>query len=192
MTQAQLNELKNQALNCQGCSLCETRKNIVFSDGSEKAPVMFIGEAPGKNEDETGIPFIGRAGQLLRKYMFEVGFLQDDFYIANTLKCRPPENRKPTKEEKLACEKFLLKQIEIVNPKIIVLVGATALESFIKTKTTITKARGEIFKIDNRCFIPVFHPSYLLRFHNENENTPRFLFRKDLEKILSLARIDES
>jgi len=188
----QLEQLKKEALKCKGCSLCEMRNRIVFSDGCENAPIMFIGEAPGKNEDETGIPFIGRAGQLLRKYMFEVGFKENEFYIANTIKCRPPENRKPTKEEKLACEKFLLKQIEIVNPKIVVLLGATALESFIKTKITITKAHGEIFKINEKYFIPVFHPSYLLRYYNEKENTPRYLFRKDLEKILTLARKNEN
>ncbi len=188
----QLDYLKKEALNCKGCLLCETRNNIVFSDGCENAPIMFIGEAPGKNEDEQGLPFVGRAGKLLRKFLEEVGFKNDEFYIANTIKCRPPENRKPTKEEKQACEAFLLKQIEIINPKVIVLVGSTALESFIKTKTTITKARGEVFKINTRKFIPVFHPSYLLRFHNENENTPRYLFRKDLEKILLLARENES
>lgn len=188
----QLNQLKEEVSKCKGCLLCETRNNIVFSDGCENAPIMFIGEAPGKNEDEQGLPFVGRAGKLLRKYLEEVGYLKENFYIANTLKCRPPENRKPTKEEKLACEKFLLKQIEIVNPKIVVLVGATALESFIKTKITITKARGEIFEINKKLFVPVFHPSYLLRFHNEKENSPRYLFRKDLEKILLLARENES
>lgn len=186
-TQEQLNNLKNEVLNCRGCSLCETRNRIVFSDGCDCAPVMFIGEAPGKNEDDTGIPFIGRAGQLLRKFMFDVGFIQNDFYIANTLKCRPPENRKPTKEEKLACEHFLKKQIELVNPQIVVLVGSTALESFIfDKKLTITKARGQIFEIENRKFIPIFHPSYLLRYHSMEENSPRYLFKKDLEKIKEL------
>lgn len=184
---AKLEQLYAQAQKCKGCSLCATKKNTVFSDGCVSAPIMFIGEAPGKNEDEQGIPFVGRAGKLLRKFLEETGFKEKDFYIANTIKCRPPENRKPTKEEKLACEKYLLKQIEIVNPKIVVLLGATALESFIKTKITITKARGELFEINNRRYIPLFHPSYLLRFHTEYENSPRDLFRKDLEKILKLA-----
>ena len=187
-TQEQLNNLKNEVLNCRGCLLCENRNNIVFSDGCDCAPVMFIGEAPGKNEDDTGIPFVGRAGQLLRKFMEEVGFKDGDFYIANTLKCRPPENRKPTKEEKLACEKFLSKQIELVNPKVIVLVGSTALESFIfDKKLTITKARGQIFEIDNRKFIPIFHPSYLLRYHSLEIGSPRYLFKQDLEMIKKLT-----
>ena len=93
---AQLNNLKKEALECKNCELFKTRNKIVFSDGCENAPIMFIGEAPGQNEDETGIPFIGRAGQLLRKFLFEIGIKQDDIYIANTIKCRPPKNRKPT------------------------------------------------------------------------------------------------
>ena len=130
----QLNELKNSVEKCKKCQLCETRNRTVFSDGCAIAPIMFIGEAPGDNEDKTGIPFIGRAGQLLRSFLFEVGFTQDDFYIANTIKCRPPKNRKPTKEEKEACKEYLEKQIELINPEVIALVGATALESFILDK----------------------------------------------------------
>lgn len=182
--QEQLNNLKNEIQNCKACSLCENRNKIVFSDGCDNAPVMFIGEAPGQNEDNTGIPFIGRAGQLLRKFMFEAGFKSNDFYIANTVKCRPPENRKPTKEEKQACWKYLDNQIRLVNPKIIVLVGSTALESFIEDKKlTITKARGQIFEIEGRKFVPIFHPSYLLRYHSMEEGAPRYLFKKDLEMI---------
>jgi len=185
--QEQLNEIKAQVQKCNACCLCENRTKIVFSDGCENAPIMFIGEAPGKNEDETGIPFIGRAGQLLRKYMFECGFENNDFYIANTVKCRPPENRKPTKEEKNACFHFLNSQIDLINPKYIVLVGSTALESFIlDRKLSITKARGQIFEISDRKFIPIFHPSYLLRYFNEYEGSPRDLFRKDLTMIKQL------
>ena len=189
-TLSKLDELKKQVEKCKACSLCETRNNIVFSDGSQSAPIMFIGEAPGDNEDKTGIPFIGRAGQLLRKFMFEAGFEQDDFYIANTIKCRPPKNRKPTPTEKASCRGFLDKQIELVNPKIIVLVGSTALESFInEKKLTITKARGNIYEINGRKFFPIFHPSYLLRYHSLEEGSPRYLFKKDLEEIKKLANI---
>lgn len=189
--QEQLNNLYKEATTCKGCSLCENRNKLVFSDGCYDAPVMFIGEAPGKNEDETGIPFIGRAGQLLRKFLFDVGFKSNDIYIANTIKCRPPENRKPTKEEKAACSKFLEKQIELINPKIIVLVGSTALESFVfDKKMTITKARGQIFEIGNRKFIPIFHPSYLLRYHSLDEGSPRYLFKADLEMIKKIISGD--
>ena len=188
-TQQQLNKLMQEVQNCTSCSLCEKRNRIVFSDGCDNAPVMFIGEAPGQNEDNTGIPFIGRAGQLLRKFMFDVGFEANDFYIANTLKCRPPENRKPTKEEKAACAHFLEKQIELVDPKVVVLVGSTALESFIfDKKLTITKARGQIFEIDNRKYVPIFHPSYLLRYHSMEVGSPRYLFKQDLEMIKGLIK----
>lgn len=186
--ETKLLNLKQEANACTSCSLCQTRTNIVFSDGCENAPIMLIGEAPGKNEDETGIPFIGRAGQLLRKFLFDCGYEQKDFYIANTLKCRPPENRKPTKDEKAACSKFLEKQIELVNPKIVVLVGSTALESFINDKKlTITKARGQVFEINGRKFIPIFHPSYLLRYHSMEVGSPRYLFKEDLDKIKKMV-----
>ncbi len=179
-----LEKLKEEAQRCSLCSLGAQRNKSVFSDGCEKAPIMFIGEAPGQNEDETGIPFIGRAGQLLRKYLFETGYKQEDFYIANTVKCRPPKNRKPTPDEKNACRYFLQKQIEYVNPKVIVLVGATALESFINDKKlTISKARGKIYEMEGRKYVPIFHPSYLLRYHSLEENSPRDLFKKDLVMI---------
>ena len=183
----QLEDLKKEAQKCKSCELFKTKNKTVFSVGCENAPIMFIGEAPGKNEDETGIPFIGRAGQLLRKYLFEVNIKQNDFYIANTIKCRPPQNRKPTTKEKTACKHFLDKQIELINPKIIVLVGSTALESFIlDKKLTITKARGKIFEIEGRKFIPIFHPSYLLRYHSTQTGSPRDLFKKDLLYIKNL------
>lgn len=190
-TKQKLDRLKEQAQNCSNCGLCKTRTNIVFSDGCHCAPVMFIGEAPGKNEDETGTPFVGRAGQLLRKFLEEVGFSYEkgDFYIANTLKCRPPENRKPTREEKAACFNFLDEQIKLVNPKIIVLVGSTALESFCDDKKlTITKARGKIFEKEGLKFFPIFHPSYLLRYHSLEAGSPRYLFKKDLETILDFIK----
>lgn len=179
-----LEKIKQEAMKCSKCPLHKERTRVVFSDGYTSAPIMFIGEAPGKNEDETGIPFIGRAGQLLRKFLFETGFKQEDFYIANTIKCRPPQNRKPTREEKEACRGFLDKQIELVNPKVIVLVGATALESFIEDKKlTISRARGQVFEINGRKFFPIFHPSYLLRYHSLEEGSPRYLFKLDLETI---------
>jgi len=196
---AKLNELFSKVQSCDSCVLCKTRTKTVFSDGCELAPVMFIGEAPGKNEDETGIPFIGRAGQLLRKFLYDTGYGQNDFYIANTVKCRPPENRKPSNQEKEACYGYLEKQIELVNPKIIVLVGSTAMESFIKEKTTITKARGKIFEAEAagklRKFFPIFHPSYLLRYHSVEAGSPRYLFKQDLitvRNIVSGQNKDES
>ncbi|MBR1617312.1 uracil-DNA glycosylase [bacterium] len=183
-----LDDAYNQACLCRACSLSKTRNKVVFSDGDINALIMFIGEAPGKNEDETGLPFIGRAGQLLRKYLFEAGYQTNDFYIANTVKCRPPQNRKPTKEEKNACRHFLDTQIKEINPKIIVLVGSTALESFIENKSlTITNARGKIFEKEGRKFFPIFHPSYLLRYHSTEKGSPRYLFKQDLLNIRKIA-----
>ena len=189
----QLNILRKETQNCLKCPLSQNRTKIVFSDGNENAKIMFIGEAPGKNEDKMGLPFIGRAGLLLRKYLKELEYNENDYYITNTVKCRPPENRKPTNKEKKACQNYLKKQIELVDPKIIVLVGSTALESFAIEKTTITKARGQVFEKEYagkiRKFIPIFHPSYLLRQHSEEQNSPRFLFKKDLIFIKELITL---
>ena len=127
-----LEALKKECNNCYKCELGKTRNNLVFSDGKATAKILLIGEAPGADEDATGTPFVGRAGKLLRKLIEESGLSRkDDFYIANTVKCRPPENRVPTDEEKQLCEKYLLEQIEIIQPKVIVLCGATSAKSFL-------------------------------------------------------------
>lgn len=182
-----LKTLKQEADSCRACSLCETRNNIVFSDGSESAKIMLIGEAPGADEDKLGKPFVGRAGKLLNRFLEKAGIVRErDLYIANTLKCRPPENRKPTKEEKKACQRFLDKQIEILNPSVIILCGATAMESFLDKNLKISKARGEVFEKNGRKFVPIFHPSFLLRNHSTDEGSPRDLTLKDLIKIKGL------
>lgn len=185
-----LDNIKEEVKNCTNCSLYKMRTNTVFSDGCAEASIFFIGEAPGKNEDETGLPFVGRAGKLLRSYLDECGYKKEDFYIANTIKCRPPENRKPKPFEKEACRHFLEKQLELVNPKIIVLVGSTALASYCDDKKlTITKARGKIFQKDGKKFFPIFHPSYLLRYHSISKGSPRYLFKQDLLNILKEAAV---
>ncbi len=185
-----LEKLKESLKDCTNCSLHSGRNNIVFSDGSEKAKIMLIGEAPGADEDKTGIPFVGRAGKLLNEFLEQAGIKrEEDIYIANTVKCRPPENRKPALLEKIACEGNLKAQINAVKPKVIVLCGATAMESFIKDKKmTITKARGQVFDYENGIkLVPVFHPSYLLRQHSLEENSPRWLMLKDLKMIKELS-----
>lgn len=180
-----LNELKQECLNCHKCVLGETRTNIVFSDGNSGAKIMLIGEAPGADEDVTGTPFVGRAGKLLTKLIEEAGLSRNnDFYIANTVKCRPPENRVPTDEEKKLCEQFLLKQIEIVNPKVIVLCGATSAKSFLGGKIKITEIRGNWYKLFNNIDATVIlHPSFLLRKHSEEQGSPRWLTKQDLQNI---------
>lgn len=185
-----LKELKEKLNGCKACALCEGRTNIVFSDGSEKAKIMLIGEAPGADEDKTGTPFVGRAGKLLNEFLEKAGInRKEELYIANTVKCRPPENRKPLPAEKIACQGNLKAQIDVVKPKVIILCGATAMESFVKDKKlTITKARGQVFEFENGIkLVPVFHPSYLLRQHSTEPNSPRDLMLKDLKMIKDMS-----
>lgn len=187
-----MDNLKEQLKNCTKCPLHLTRNNVVISDGSINADIMLIGEAPGADEDKTGIPFVGRAGKLLNEFLAKAGIKREnDLYIANTVKCRPPGNRKPTKEEKIACGDNLKKQINMVKPKVIILCGATAMESFIfDKKLTISKARGLVFDYDedkNIKLVPIFHPSYLLRQHSNAEGSPRDLMLKDLKMVKELV-----
>ena len=187
-----MDNLKEKLKNCTKCPLHLTRNNVVISDGSINADIMLIGEAPGADEDKTGIPFVGRAGKLLNEFLAKAGIKREnDLYIANTVKCRPPGNRKPTKEEKIACGDNLKKQINMVKPKVIILCGATAMESFIfDKKLTISKARGQVFNYDedkNIKLVPIFHPSYLLRQHSNAEGSPRDLMLKDLKMVKELV-----
>lgn len=181
----ELNKLKEECNNCQKCVLGSTRTNIVFSDGNPNAKILLIGEAPGADEDATGTPFVGRAGKFLSKLIEESGLSRkDDFYICNTVKCRPPENRVPTDEEKALCEHYLLSQIKTVNPKVIVLCGATSAKSFLGKKIKISEIRGKWFKIfDGIDAMVILHPSFLLRKHSEDEGSPRWLTKEDLKKI---------
>ena len=192
MKNEELNKLREKCNNCMRCELGKTRINIVFSDGNpNSAKAILIGEAPGENEDKTGTPFVGRAGKLLNEFLEKSGISRtDDLYIINTVKCRPPQNRVPSDEEKAQCAEYLLKQIEIVNPKVIIFCGATALKSFYPKKTPISKIRGEVLELEIggklRNCIPIFHPSYLLRYHSLEEGSPRDLMLKDLRKIKSM------
>ena len=163
----------------------------MFADGNpDSADFILIGEAPGASEDLTGKPFVGRAGKLLDEFLIKAGFSRnDDLYIVNTVKCRPPENRVPTDVEKFACRKFIETQIEIIQPKVIILCGATALKSFYPAKTTISGIRGEWLSItvggEKYKAMAIFHPSYLLRNHSTAEGSPRSFMLEDLKKIRS-------
>ncbi|MBR1776636.1 uracil-DNA glycosylase [bacterium] len=187
-----LEELKRKCNSCYKCELGKTRNNIVFADGNpETAKAILIGEAPGENEDKTGTPFVGRAGKLLNEFLEKSGISRkDDLYIINTVKCRPPQNRVPTDSEKECCADYLIKQIETVNPNVLIFCGATALKSFYPKKIPISKIRGEVLELKiggkiRKC-IPIFHPSYLLRYHSLDEGSPRDLMLKDLRKIKSM------
>jgi DNA polymerase len=164
---------------------------MVFSDGNpETARIVLIGEAPGEMEDETGRPFVGRAGQLLDKFLANARISREnDLYIINTVKCRPPENRVPTDAEKNSCRKYLDAQISVIKPNAIILCGATALNSFINVdkKTTISKIRGQWLTttVDNVEYpaMAIFHPSYLLRNGSTAEGSPRWWMEQDLNEI---------
>lgn len=183
--------VRQKCESCKACPLAKTRNNVVFSDGNPStAKIVFIGEAPGEVEDEMGIPFVGRAGQLMNEFLSEAGISrEDDIYMINTVKCRPPENRVPTEEEKSACRKFLDAQIDIIKPEAIVLCGATALKSFVELdkKQTISKVRGKwmTVTVDGVEYkaITIFHPSYLLRNRSMEEGSPRRLMQQDLAEI---------
>jgi len=159
-----LKELENICKNCTLCDLSKTRTNVVFGEGNPKAKLMFIGEGPGEMEDKTGRPFVGRAGQLLTKIINNVLELErKDIYIANIVKCRPPHNRVPTIEEAETCKPYLLKQIDIINPDILVCLGKTAFMYLMESNTPISKVRGLVFEFKGKKVIPTFHPSFLLR-----------------------------
>ena len=155
-------ELHQCALQCAACPLASTRKNVVFGCGAEQTGLMFIGEGPGADEDDQGVPFVGRAGELLTKMIQAMKYDRSGVYIANIVKCRPPENRNPSDEEAAACLPFLKRQIELVRPKAIVLLGAVPLK-YLMGKTGITRMRGNWLEYEGIKVMPTYHPAYLLR-----------------------------
>ena len=149
---------------CTRCKLHTLgRKQVVFGAGNPNADLMFVGEAPGADEDEQGVPFIGRAGQLLTKIIEAIGLTRDDVYIANVIKCRPPGNRNPEPDEIAECEPFLLRQIETIRPKVIVALGTFAAHTLLRTDAPISKLRGKFHEYHGAQLLPTFHPAYLLR-----------------------------
>jgi DNA polymerase len=149
---------------CTRCKLHTLgRTQVVFGVGNPEADLMFVGEAPGADEDVQGIPFVGRAGQLLTKIIEAIGLTRDDVYIANIIKCRPPQNRNPEPDEVATCEPFLFRQIDIIKPKIIVALGKYAAQTLLRTETPISRLRGRQFDYRGATLIPTFHPAYLLR-----------------------------
>jgi uracil-DNA glycosylase family 4 len=149
---------------CTRCKLHRLgRKQIVFGVGNPNADLMFVGEAPGADEDLQGIPFVGRAGQLLTKIIEAIGLTRDDVYIANVIKCRPPQNRNPEPDEVETCEPFLFQQIDIIKPKVIVGLGKFAAQTLLRTLDPISRLRGRVYDYRGAKLIPTFHPAYLLR-----------------------------
>ncbi len=180
-----LNEIKQKCLSCDKCSLCHSKTNTVFSAGVPNPKIMLIGEAPGYYEDQQGEPFVGKAGKLLDQILGCVGFSRkENIYICNTLKCRPPENRDPLPEEKEACWEYLKAQVDIIQPRIILLCGRVAVNSFIDTKLGITKLRGKWFEGPHFSkMMPIFHPSYLLRNDSKEKGSPKWLMWQDIKEV---------
>lgn len=163
MVADELRRLAETAASCVDCRLAETRTNVVFGVGSPTADLMFIGEAPGRNEDLQGEPFVGAAGRLLDKLAAEVGIERDDVYIANVLKCRPPGNRDPLDDEITACKGYLAQQIQLIDPAVVMTLGNFASRLLLKTTTGITRLRGTAYPWWGRHVVPTFHPAAALR-----------------------------
>ena len=159
--------LQREVSVCTRCSLHETRTQTVFGIGNPDADWLFIGEAPGEQEDLRGEPFVGRAGQLLDEMIRALGLERENVFIANVLKCRPPKNRDPSPEEALACEPFLIQQVRKVGPKIIVAVGRIAAQNLLKTQVPLGKLRGEVHRYEGTPVVVTYHPAYLLRSQTE-------------------------
>ncbi|MFA5339175.1 MAG: uracil-DNA glycosylase [Candidatus Omnitrophota bacterium] len=178
---ALLEPVKKEVFSCRRCLLYKIKKNYVFSDGDPEARLVFIGEAPGEDEDIRGVPFVGRAGQLLTKMIEAMGLRRQDVYICNVIKCRPPNNRAPLPEEVTACKDYLLRQVGIISPKVICCLGKHAAEALLGTEVFITKIRGKEFEFNGVTLIPTYHPAYLLR----NPSAKKEVWQ-DLKKIMNI------
>ena len=165
---------------CTRCKLHKGRNKIVFGDGSAKAQLVFVGEGPGADEDAQGLPFVGRAGKLLTQMIEAMGLQRKDTYICNVVKCRPPENRTPEPDEVATCSPYLLRQIDVINPKVVVCLGAVAAKTLLETNRGITQFRGQWLEWRGRKLIATYHPAYLLR----NPNAKGEVW-KDLQKVMT-------
>ena len=170
---------RTEVLDCRKCGLCSTRTQVVFGTGPIKTPLMFVGEAPGEDEDRKGEPFVGRAGQLLTSTLKRFGIERSQVFIANILKCRPPGNRTPAPDEMAACMPWLQRQIATIQPKVICGLGNIAVQTLLVTKTGITKLRGRMTQAQGVPFFPTFHPAYILR---NMSDLP--LFEADIKQVL--------
>lgn len=160
-------DLEKSIQDCQKCKLCQTRKNIVFGEGNRDADIMFIGEGPGADEDAQGRPFVGKAGQLMNKAFQGLGIDKNSVYITNIVKCRPPANRVPEDDEAEACLNYLRNQVMLVKPKLIVLLGSTALKNILGKEYGITACRGKWIEKKEILYMPTWHPAALLRDENK-------------------------
>ncbi len=175
-------DLEKSIIGCKKCKLCNNRTNIVFAEGNKNANVMLIGEGPGADEDAQGIPFVGKAGQLMNKAFEGLGIDRSKLYIANIVKCRPPNNRVPEDDEANACLNYLRNQVILVRPRIIVLMGSTALKNILGKEYKITASRGHWIEKKDIIYMPTWHPAALLR-----DETKKLDFWRDFKKVLTMC-----
>ncbi len=184
--QARLDHIRTELGECTRCKLHAGRTKLVFGVGNPDANLMFVGEAPGRDEDRQGIPFVGRAGQLLTKIIEAIDLQRDDVYIANVIKCRPPDNRNPEPDEVRTCEPFLFAQIDAIRPRVIVALGSFAVRTLLRDeKTPISKARGRVYNFRGAKLIPTFHPAFLLRSPDRKRDV-----WEDMKKVRAILRED--
>jgi len=183
-----LEELRAAIGDCRRCKLCSGRTNLVFGVGNPNAELMFVGEGPGRDEDLEGEPFVGRAGQLLNDIITKgMGMKREDVYIANVVKCRPPDNRNPEPDEVATCEPFLKKQIDLIRPRIIIALGKFAVQALLQSKAPITKLRGNWHNYHGIKLMPTFHPAYLLRNPADKK-----LVWEDIKKVIKELRSENA
>jgi len=182
-----LEDVRNELGDCQRCSLGRVRTNLVFGEGDSKAELVFVGEAPGGDEDIQGRPFVGRAGQLLTKIIEAMGLKRQDVYICNILKCRPPGNRNPRPEEINACELFLVKQLKAINPRVICALGTFAAHTLLKTDVPISLLRGKFHSYQGIKLMPTYHPAFLLR----NQGSKKLVW-EDIQEIMKVLSPQKS
>ena len=178
-----LAQLRKELGECSRCKLHSTRTHLVYGVGNPSADLMFVGEAPGRDEDQQGIPFVGRAGQLLTKIIEAIDLNRDDVYIANVIKCRPPNNRNPEPDEIQTCQPFLFGQIDVIQPKVIVALGAFAVRTLLQSEEAISRLRGRVFDYRGAKLVPTFHPAYLLRSPDKKREV-----WEDMKRVRSMLR----
>jgi DNA polymerase len=179
-----LKGIRTELGDCTRCKLHGLGRNqIVFGTGDEHAKLMFVGEAPGRDEDIKGIPFVGRAGQLLTKIIESIDLSRESVYIANVIKCRPPQNRNPEVDEVETCEPFLFSQIDAIKPKVIVALGTFAAQTLLKSTETISRLRGKVYEYRGSSLIPTFHPAFLLRSPTRKRDV-----WEDMKKVRELLK----
>jgi len=178
-----LEEVRKELGDCKRCKLHRARRSIVFGEGNERSCLMVIGEGPGYDEDVQGRPFVGKAGQLLTKILQSINLSREGVYITNVVKCRPPQNRNPEPDEIQSCHPFLVKQITVIQPKVICALGTFSAQTLLKTDTKITTLRGKLFDLDGITVIPTYHPAFLLR----NPERKREVW-EDMKKIAELIK----